>query len=78
MTTALTGQPGIGGIADLLTELSQQLLQSVQQPGLDRAESTGRKTAALAGICAAQNRLEQALPDSVGKSIYTTLKPLQT
>lgn len=75
MATANAGQPGTAGIADLLSELSHQLLQSVQQPSLDQARSTGRKTAALAGICAAQSRLEQALPDSAGKYTSAASRP---
>lgn len=64
----LAGQPGVVRIADLLSDLSHQLLQSMQQPGLDQTERTGRQTAALVGICAAQSQLEQALPDYAGTS----------
>lgn len=50
-------------IADALSELSKQLLHSLQQPETDIAQRIDRNRTALSGICAAQREAERSSND---------------
>lgn len=63
MATMNGPQSQPGAIANLLSELSHQLLQSVEQDSKDVCEPNQAAIALLDRICVAQGKLESAVQD---------------